>query len=288
MTLGAVGLSLAFCNLVTGASASTTTGTPVGFAVARVPTGVTNKDLSIPGSAHDSAFSPAQTDLTYCNWRDGIPGLPVLRRSSPYYPGTRCNPLIAGRTFGLLQSPTNGHFETEVLRVARAALNARRVSVGPVLVTFGDGAGGRPTAAQADGWIWVYVPQGKSAAALRFSASTGALIQRIAIPLMDQPIMSANDQGLFLGWSNQGGRHGAVYFLAVGSAHPELLQSTENFVFLMHARAHSVTVIEAPRAAGPFTAYRFTPLTRPKAATRDVLIASGYPLESSAVALGER
>jgi hypothetical protein len=248
--------------LATESSASTTTGSQLRFSVTRVPTSVTNADLSIPGGAHDNAFSPAQRDLTNCLWFDGIPGRPVLRRSSPYYPGTKCSPLISGKTFGLLESPRNGHFQNEVLRVARAAVDRRGVSVGPVLVTFADGAGGRPSAAEADGWIWVYVPQGRRADVLRFSAVTGVLAQRISIAPMEEPIISANDEGLFLGWSNQGGLHGAVYLLAVGSSQPELLQSTSRFVFLMRARSHYVTVIEARRAAGPFVAYRFTPLAK--------------------------
>lgn len=232
------------------------------FAVLRVPTRVTNKDLSAPGGAHDSGFSPAQSDLTYCNWRDGVPGVPVLRRSSPYYPGTDCRPLIAGRGFGLLQSPKNGHFEFEVLRVARKAAKTRGVRVGPVLATFGDGAGGRPSAAEADGWIWVYVPQRGHAEVLGFSSTTGVLARKISIPSMDEPIMAADDDGLFFGWSNQGGVHGAVYFLATGSAKVQLLQATKRFVFLMQPGAHSVTVVEALSATGPFTAYRFTRLQK--------------------------
>ena len=252
-------ISVVVCSLVSGASASMPRSSAVRFVVVRIPTSVTNKDLSSPGSAHDNDFSPAQSDLTYCNWRDGTPGVPVLRRSSPYYPGTKCSPLITGRTFGLLQSPKNGHFEYEVLRVAHAATNTRGVTVGPVLVTFGDGAGGRPSAAEANGWIWVYVPQRNLADVLQFSSTTGALTRKISIPSMGEPIMAANDDGLFFGWSNQGSVRGAVYFLATDSTRVQLLQATKRFVFLMQPRAQSVTVIEAPRAAGPFTAYRFTP-----------------------------
>lgn len=253
-------LCVVLCSLANGAAASTTRSSGAAFAVVRVPTSVTNKDLSGPGGAHDNDFSPAQSDLTYCNWRDGIPGVPVLPRSSAYYHGTKCSPLIAGRTFGLLQSPKNGHFEYEVLRVARAVLTRGRVSVGPILATFGDGAGGRPSAAEADGWIWVYVPHRRRGEVLRFSSTTGVLTRKISIPSMGEPIMAANDDGVFFGWSNQGSIRGAVYFLATNSAGVQLLQSTKRFVFLMQPRAHSVTVVEAPQAEGPFTAYRCTPL----------------------------
>ena len=264
----AVLLSAGAGSLLIRAPGPSVRGGPARFAVARVPTGATNKDLGYPGSPHND-FSPAQNDLTSCQWRDGIPGVPALPRSSPYYPDTKCRPLIPGRRFGLLQSPkyaafqhipvVNAAFEY-VLRVAHAMPKRGGISVGPVLLTFLGAAQSWPTAAELGGWIWVYVPQQGHIEVLRFSSATGALAQRISIADMHVPIMAANDEGLFLGWSNQGGIGGAVYFLAVGSTRAKLLQSTQRYVFLMQPRSHSVTVVEAPKAAGPFTAYRFTAL----------------------------
>ena len=244
---------------VSQASGSTTTGGPVRFTVTRVPTTVSNSDLSYPDGV-DNSFSPAQSDLTYCNWLDGIPNVPVLRRSSTNYLGTKCNPLIAGKTFGLLQSPQNAHFENEVLRVARVEPKTHAISVGPVLLTFEDGAGGRPSAAAADGWIWLYVPAKGGADVLRFSSTSGVLVQKISIPSMGEPVIAANDDGLFLGWSNQGGLGGGVYFVSVGSSRVQLVQTTKLFTFMMQSSAYSMTVVEAPDAVGPFVEYRFTPL----------------------------
>lgn len=250
------------CTLAPTAFASTITPGSARFTVTRVPTNVSSSDLTAPGSATDSDYSPAQGDLTYCSWLNGTPGVPALRRSSPYYPGTKCHPLIVGKSFGLLQSPQNAHFQYEVLRVARENPKTHAVSVGPVLVTFGDGAGARPSAAAADGWIWVYVPTKGRADVLRFSSTSGALKQRISIPSMHEPVIAANDDGLFLGWSNQGGLGGSVYFVSVGSSQVQLVQATKLFTFKMQGSAHSMTVVEAPRAIGPFVAYRLTSIQK--------------------------
>jgi len=256
-------LAILACSLASAVSASTTTAGSTRFTVTRVPTTVSNSDLSYPGSGGvNNDFSPAQNDLTYCNWLNGIPGVPVLRRSSPYYPGTKCDPLIAGKTFGLLQSPQDSHFQYEVLRIARANPKMHAVSVGPVLLKFGDGADARPSAAAADGWIWLYVPSGNSADVLRFSSTSGVLEQKISIPSMGEPVIAANDDGLFLGWSNQGGLGGRVYFVSVGSSRAQLVQTTKLFTFKMQTSAHSMTVVEAPRADGPFVAYRLTSIQK--------------------------
>jgi hypothetical protein len=259
VVLGMAGLAVFALTFASRTSATTVASGATRFAVARVPTAVTNSELSYPGSGGaDNAFSPAQSDLTSCDWRDGIPNMPMVPRSSPSYPDIKCQPLIPGRSFGLLESPEGVDYG--VLRVAREDLKTHAISVGPILLTYGEGAGSWPAAASADGWIWVYVPSQQGADLLRFSSSNGELAQRISIPSMHEPVMAANDSGVFLGWSNQGGIGGDVYFVSIGSSRAQLLQRTTRFSFMMEGTAHAMTVIEAYEAAGPFVAYRFTSL----------------------------
>jgi hypothetical protein len=261
LVIVAAALAISACTLASTSSASAGVTGSTRFAVTRVPTTVSSSDLSYPGSGGvNNAFSPAQSDLTSCNWLDGIPNVPVLLRTSPNYPGTKCTPLISGKDFGLLQSPLNAHFGYEVLRVAHAEPKTHAVSVGPVLLTFEDGAGARPSAASADDWIWLYVPEGNGADVLRFSSTSGVLLQKISIPSTEEnPVLAANDEGLFIGWSNQGGLAGGVYFVFVGSSRAQLVQTTKLFAFMMEGGAHSMTVVEAADPSGPFVAYRFTP-----------------------------
>lgn len=201
-------------------------------------------------------FSPAESDLTYCSWLDGIPNMRVLPPGSVSYQDTKCNPILSGKGFGFVISPENSRLNDDILRIAHPDSKTHHVSVGPVLATFPNLSDTHPSAAAADGWIWVFIT-GKAPSVLRFSSTTGVLEQRISLPSIERPMIAANDDGLFVARSNQGGDTGGVYFISIGSSHAQLVQATTNFTFIMQGTAHSMTLGEAPLPSGPYVEYRF-------------------------------
>jgi hypothetical protein len=232
------------------------------FVVVHVPTPA-NAEASIAEASRTEVgpSSAVRVDVMHCSWLDGTPEvpIPVSGRKSP---STSCDPIIPGRAFGLVEADQNSSFQYGVLRVARLNPTTHRISVGPVIVTFAQGSGGWPVIVEGDGSIWAYCPSTSGSTVLRFSAANGVLLQEITIPSVPRPEIAANSDGLFLGESNQGGSTPGIYFVPVGASQDELIQATKDFVFMMQATGHSMTVIEAPYAAGPFEEYRFTAIAK--------------------------
>lgn len=102
-----------------------------------------------------------------------------------------------------------------------------QVVEGPVVMTYTDCSDCRPVSVYGDGLLWIYDNSTPSGGELiEVSNTTGALISTISMPKLFRPLLAANDQGLFIANSVQGGQApgepppSALYHLAPGEKTP--------------------------------------------------------------------
>jgi hypothetical protein len=199
-----------------------------------------NTEITVP----TTTLSPVQADLTYCNWLNGIPDAPIV--DSYVAVGalsTKCNPLSPGKSFGLMEAPQTARLDDEVLRIARLDPKTHRISIGPILMTSADAAGARPQLASADGSIWVYDPYTtRGSEVLRFSATSGTLLQETTMPQIGQPITSANDVGFWIGADASSSGGTGIYLAQIGATSGRLVQATSDNVTEMTGSGDSMTV----------------------------------------------
>ncbi len=213
-------------------------------------------------------FDPAQNVLTDCSWLDAIPGAQIASLTGPSADlSTTCDPIIPGKEFGFVTAPATSHHYNEVLREAFRNSKTHKVTVGPVLMTYGDSAELGPVAAEADGSIWIYDPYLNSKSdLLRFSVANGALLQTAWAPLLRDPIIQANSVGFFLAQTNQapvGFKYFGVYFVQVGASQAQLIQPMNRFVWAMHGNGKTMDVLEGGTSpTSPRVEYRFVAVDR--------------------------
>jgi hypothetical protein len=151
------------------------------------------------------------------------------------------NPTISGErvsvTGGNVPDTNNG-----TTRISRIDPQTGQVSVGPVIMTFESLSDTRPVMTYGGGWLWIYdvatisnpeAPANSTtpttAEVLQVSETTGQVVNTVVMPKLYRPILAANDVGLWLGNSIEGGicegcsgPPAALYFVAPGSGGPQV------------------------------------------------------------------
>ena len=156
--------------------------------------------------------------------------LELASRSTP-----DCNdPALDGETVGIVNSyvPSSNN---ATISIAHVDPRTGQRSVGPVVMTYGSYSDTRPVTAYGGGWLWIYddsivggadtgtVPNPATAELLQVSTSSGRVVNTVSMPTPFRPIMAANDVGLWIGNSLEGGvcsgcsPPAALYYVAPGS-----------------------------------------------------------------------
>lgn len=158
--------------------------------------------------------------------------------------GENCdNPALSGEAVGVVNSnmpdSNNG-----TISISYQNPETGQVTVGPVVMTFASLSDTRPVMAYGGGWMWIYdnsVLEGSAAATgsnpgvaelLQISSSTGQVVNSVSMPVLFKPLMAANDEGLWIGNSIEGGvcsgcaPPSALYFVAPGSSTSEVMISS--------------------------------------------------------------
>ena len=209
---------------------------------------------SVPTSWYESEGSPL---FTSCQWPDGKTSIRVGQTGT-------CHLLAPGEQFGLLESPMDGALypkgsgpRTSDVRFAHLDSSTRIIDVGPVLMEYGDYSGGaRPEVVRDGGSIWLFDDAAQSGSeALRISASTGAVLQRVVMPAISRPVLGANAEGLWLAQAgnsfySQSTRLG-IWLAPIGASRGVLLRPTSDFVMSMTAAGTSMDVVAVTRPFGP-------------------------------------
>lgn len=156
----------------------------------------------------------------------------------------------------------HGGVAAVTVRISRVVPDARGYVLGPPVMSFPQESDGWPTWTYGDGDLWLFDALAKGGSQLlRISGSTGAVIQRIAMPAISRPIVAFDDDGFWLApAANSGGDGGAstsVYHVVPGSrtaTRAFSLRSGEP-VSWMVASGHSLWLAPGPR---PSTIWHFT------------------------------
>ncbi len=139
--------------------------------------------------------------------------------ANPALEGQRVLPVVTvepGVSFG------DGGVAAVTVRISRAVSGPPGYVLGPVVMSFPQESDGWPTWTYGDGDLWLFDALAKGGSQLlRISGSTGAVVQRIAMPAISRPIVAFDDDGFWLAAAaNSGGDSGAsngVYRVAPGS-----------------------------------------------------------------------
>jgi hypothetical protein len=126
-------------------------------------------------------------------------------RLGPTDQGTCNDPLLAGQTVGTVNTTLPGS-NNATLAIAHLDAQTGQVLVGPVVMTYAYVSDTRPVMAYGPGLLWIYdVATTNGPEVMQVSASTGAVMDTVSIPTLYRPLLAANDNGLWIGNSDQGG-----------------------------------------------------------------------------------
>src|SRR6476646_8657174 len=104
-------------------------------------------------------------------------------------------------------SPSSPQCCNATVAIARTDPQTGAVSTGPVVMTYSDGSTSRPIAVYGGDWLWIYdVDTTNGAEVLQISRSSGAVVNTVTTPGLYRPLLAANDDGLWLCNSVQGGQ----------------------------------------------------------------------------------
>ena len=141
--------------------------------------------------------------------------------------------------------PVTPHSILPVVGSSRNAFNVAVSVAGKVVMHYEDASDTRPQYAWYGRSLWIYdVATSEGAEALRFDASTGALLQRTAMPRVFRPVMVANADGLWLDPATNGGVDGVavapVLHVRFGASKPVVAYRGGRAAMWMAASAHTV------------------------------------------------
>ncbi len=139
------------------------------------------------------------------------------------------NPAVDGETVGIVNSyiPDSNN---ATIRIAHLDPQTGQTSVGPVVMTYASYSDTRPVMAYGSGRLWIYdnstivdgaetvnVSHPGTAELLQVSTSSGQIVDTVSVPTLYRPIMAADNDGLWIGNSVEGGVSSALFYVAPGS-----------------------------------------------------------------------
>ena len=215
-----------------------------------------------------------------CRWPDGKTSISdAAARTVKCLPRGARFPVVTGRKWFLLESPIggaaypveNGDLSDDV-RFVHASKTPGVMSVGPVLLQFGDYSGGaRPSILRGGSSVWIYDYRTENGPeVLRISTSTGAVLERTVMPAISRPVCAVNRYGFWMGQDGNShypkGVKLGIWYAPPGADTAVLVRPTDDFVFSITSpgRSVDVRVQTPPGLKGNFKNYlwRFTPIRR--------------------------
>jgi hypothetical protein len=164
---------------------------------------------SVPATCNSAVLDPATLALSHL--MTGSCADPALQGRSVLPVAT-----VEPRTpFG------NAGAASITIRISRAVPSSPGYDLGPVVMSFPQESDGWPTWTYGDGDLWLFDALAKGGSQLlRISGTSGAVLQRIAMPAISRPIVAFDDDGFWLApAANSGGDGGTsngVYHVAPG------------------------------------------------------------------------
>jgi hypothetical protein len=160
----------------------------------------------------------------------------------------------------------NGRPNASTVRIARTTPDG--YPVGPVVVRYSEASDTNAEWTYGDGYLWIYEPASTHGSELlQVSATSGAVIDTVPMPMISRPLIAADADGLWLapavesGWSGNPVR--ALYLVKPGARLPQIAAREVTLARWLVAEGHSVwaDVTHYPK---PSTLWRFDgPNARP-------------------------
>lgn len=132
-------------------------------------------------------------------------------------------PRPGGPTYQVASLPV--HVSNENVHVVHLSSDGANVVLGPVVMTHGEYSDTRLVTAYGPSSLWIYdVDTNDGAEVVRVSEATGKVAQRVHVPKLFRPVLAANDNGLYLATTIEGGcsgtcPSGTIFYLGRSSRH---------------------------------------------------------------------
>jgi hypothetical protein len=171
---------------------------------------IEEQDPSVPATCNSAVVDPATLALSHL--MTGSCADPALQGRS-VLPVVTVEPKTP---FG------HGGVASITVRISRLVPGSPGYALGPVVMSFPQESDGWPTWTYGDGDLWLFDALAKGGSQLlRISGTSGAVLQRIAMPAISRPIVTFDDDGFWLApAANSGGGDGTsngVYHLTPGA-----------------------------------------------------------------------
>lgn len=160
----------------------------------------------------------------------------------------------------------NGGHDDSTVRIAR--VTRRGYTVGPVVLRYSEASDTNAEWTYGDGYLWIYEPAStRGSELLQVSATSGAVVDTIPMPMISRPLIAADADGLWLvpavssGWTGHPVR--ALYLVAPSARRPQIAAREVTLARWLVAEGRSVWV-DVAQYPKPSTLWRFDgPKARP-------------------------
>ncbi|HZS25538.1 MAG TPA: hypothetical protein VFA30_11210 [Gaiellaceae bacterium] len=234
---------------------------------AQPPLGAVVRSLDLSGSAGYESLALVRGRLILSGGPNGSlypsasvaasPHWPAARRcwSAVVDPGTlklshrRTGACDDPRLYGVDVLPVNfvdnGGRDDSTVRIARAT--RRGYAVGPVVLRYTETSDTDAEWIYGDGFLWIYEPDATGGSELlQVSATTGAVVDRIPMPMISRPLLAVDADGLWFAPSGTSAWNGhpvrALYRVAPGARRPQIAARQIPLARWLVAKGHAVWV----------------------------------------------
>jgi hypothetical protein len=183
--------------------------------------------------------------------------------------GACADPALYGVRVLPINHVVNGQPLASTVRISHVDATPRGYTIGPVAMRYSEASESNAEWTYGDGYLWIYQPTtSRGSEVLQISATTGAVLDTVSLPVISQPLIAANDDGFWLVPSILSGFDGhpklTLYHLRPGARTAEVAARINMQAHWLVATGHSVWIDVNHYPQNPSTLWRFDgPNARP-------------------------